>query len=129
MKTPLIAKIKNYNNSNQKELRRQLRNNATSAEASLWLLLKNRQLAGYKWRRQYSVGEFILDFYCPTCRLAIELDGQPHFSISGRENDFLRDKILLQKYGIQVLRFENNLIWQTPEGVIEFIEKHLKQEK
>lgn len=60
--------------------RKALRHNLTPAEAKLWTLLKGSQLAGRKFRRQHSVGNFILDFYCPSERLAIELDGAVHDS-------------------------------------------------
>ncbi|WP_255518216.1 endonuclease domain-containing protein [Fulvivirga sp. M361] len=64
-----------YNKPELKKFRKELRNNGTSAEATLWTMLKNKQLEGRKFRRQYSVGYYILDFYCTSERLAIELDG------------------------------------------------------
>ena len=60
-------------------LRRELRREATEAESALWALLRGRQLVGFKFRRQYSCGSYILDFFCPARRLAIELDGGQHF--------------------------------------------------
>ena len=53
--------------------RKELRNHSTSAEATLWKMLKGKQIAGLKFRRQHSVGPYILDFYCPQIKLAIEL--------------------------------------------------------
>jgi very-short-patch-repair endonuclease len=58
-----------------KQIRRELRHNLTPAEATLWRCLQNKQLAGRKFRRQHSVGSYVLDFYCPSEMLAIELDG------------------------------------------------------
>src|SRR5690606_37295233 len=74
-----------------KTFRKQLRNNLTPAEASLWKMLQGKQLDGRKFRRQHSVTNYILDFYCPAEKLAIELDGQGHFEASQAEYDFERD--------------------------------------
>ena len=59
-------------------IRRDLRNHATAAERALWQMLKGRQLHGRKFRRQRSVGAYVLDFYCPSERLAVEVDGSVH---------------------------------------------------
>ena len=64
-----------YNSKEQAPHRRALRNEGTSAEATLWLSLKGKQIEGMRWRRQFGVGPYILDFYCPQLRLCIELDG------------------------------------------------------
>lgn len=105
------------------ERRRDLRNESTSAEATLWLAIKNRKLAGRKFRRQYSVGNYILDFYCPEENLAIELDGQVHFSDSAMERD-ARRKDYLRKNGIRVLRFENKWVFEELEWLLQIIEKN-----
>ena len=76
-----------YNHKEQTPLRKELRNKGTSAEATLWLSLKGRQIEGMRWRRQFGVGPFILDFYCPQLHLCIELDGAQHYTIQGAEND------------------------------------------
>ena len=83
--------------------RKYLRSNLTSAEATLWLTLKNRQLDNRRFRRQFSVGNYILDFYCPSEKLAIELDGQHHFTEAGKAYDKQRDDYL-KNQGIKVLR-------------------------
>jgi very-short-patch-repair endonuclease len=105
-----------------KTFRKELRKNLTPAEAKLWSLLKGKQL-GRKFRRQFSVGNYILDFYCPSENLAIELDGQGHFEATQAEYDAERDLFLLHT-GIKVLRFENKLVWDNPEGVLEEIKKN-----
>jgi very-short-patch-repair endonuclease len=74
--------------------RKQLREDLTSAEALLWVNLKNSQLDGKKFRRQQSIGPFIVDFYCPECRVAVELDGDGHLSITGAESDEKRTDFL-----------------------------------
>src|SRR5262249_31179222 len=66
---------------------RQLRENLTPAEALLWTNLKNSQLDGKKFRRQHGVGPYFVDFYCPECRLAVELDGDGHMTDVGAERD------------------------------------------
>ena len=73
-----------FNKSRQKETRRFLRNHLSKAEAVMWIYLSRKQLKGYKFRRQYGVEQFILDFYCPALKLAIEIDGENHFQ-SGAE--------------------------------------------
>jgi very-short-patch-repair endonuclease len=105
-----------------KTFRKNLRNNLTPAEAKLWTMLKGRQLDGRKFRRQHSVANYILDFYCPEERLAIELDGQGHFEASQAEYDRERDLFLLHT-GIKVLRFENRWVWDRPEALLDEVRK------
>jgi very-short-patch-repair endonuclease len=105
----------------KKDERRTLRNNLTSAEAKLWSVLKSSQLANRKFRRQHSIGEFILDFYCPQEKLAVELDGAGHFTASGNLHDAARTDYL-NAVGIRVIRFENRLIWAALDSVLQTIE-------
>jgi very-short-patch-repair endonuclease len=105
-----------------KNFRRKLRNNSTCAEAKLWSLLRKSQVNGKKFRRQHSIGNFILDFYCPTEKLAIELDGEIHFSAHAEEMDSIRT-YYLNNYGIEVIRFENHLVFDEPEFVVSEIKK------
>jgi len=107
---------------NLKTFRRELRNNLTPAEAKLWSLINNRQVLGRKFRRQHSVGPYILDFYCPEEKLAIELDGQGHFNFSAEEYDAERTAFL-NTYGILVLRFENKEVFEQTEGVLETVKQ------
>ena len=62
-----------HNLKEQKTIRRTLQTHGTPAEAMLWKMLKGRQMDGAKFRRQFSIGPYILDFYCPECRICIEL--------------------------------------------------------
>ena len=62
-----------YNNKNLKEKRKELRSNSTSAEAVLWKMLKGKQIEGKRWRRQFSIGNYIIDFYCPEIKLGMNL--------------------------------------------------------
>ncbi len=113
-----------FNKPHLKELRKNLRNDGTAAEAVLWTLLKNRQLDGWKFRRQYSVDNYVLDFYCPMARLGIELDGQHHYTAAGFEYDEERTGHIAQ-YNIQIIRFENRDVFEQPEVVLQEIRDHL----
>ena len=106
-----------HNQLQQKELRRKLRTHGTIAEATLWQMLKSRQIEGFKFRRQFGIGPYILDFYCPELRLCIELDGAPHFTEMGRLQDKCRTKDLLEIHYIQTLRFENEMVLKYTEWV------------
>ena len=101
--------------------RKELRNHSTSAEATLWKMLKGKQIAGLKFRCQHSVGPYILDFYCPSLRLGIELDGNVHDDVIVQEHDWEREKYLKEIAGIHVLRFENEEVTSNTEAVIEVI--------
>ena len=74
-----------FNKESGKDKRRQLRNTMPAAEVILWSKLKGRQLLGCKFRRQHGIGTFVVDFYSPEIRLAIELDGDSHFRDGARE--------------------------------------------
>jgi len=111
-----------HNLPHLKTFRKQLRKNLTPAEAILWNMLKNKQLKGRKFRRQHSVGNYILDFYCPAEKLAVELDGEVHNQITQADYDYERD-LFLRMFGIKVLRFENKEVFENPEGVLAAIER------
>ena len=119
-----MAKI--HNRKELKPLRKSLRNNATAAEATLWKMLKGKQVGRYKFRRQHSVGKFVLDFYCPALQLAIELDGEPHADLIKITCDAERDERLNQQ-GITVFRYENRWVFEYPEviknDILEFGKK------
>ena len=103
-----------------KHFRRKLRRHMTPAEAKLWTYLKGKQLEGRKFRRQHSVRQYILDFYCPASRLAIELDGEAHNSVIAAEYDHERT-LFLEATGIRVIRFENKTVFDYPDWVLEQI--------
>ena len=115
-----------YNSKPLEPNRKELRNTLTPAEAFLWTQLKNRQLCGKKFRRQHSVGPYILDFYCPEVRLAVELDGAPHFNAIGQERDGIKDRYL-EEQGIVVLRFENRDVFEDLEYVLGVIRKNCER--
>ncbi|MDY5238402.1 endonuclease domain-containing protein [Bacteroides helcogenes] len=101
--------------------RKELRNHSTPAEATLWKMLKGEQVAGLKFRRQHSVGPYILDFFCPEIKLAIELDGEVHNK--QEEYDEQRTHFLQKTKGIEVLRFENRTVFENAELIIREIEE------
>lgn len=94
-------------------LARDLRRVQTPAEVRLWRLLRNRQLWGFKFRRQEPAGPFVLDFYCPEARLAVELDGGGHNEPHQRARD-RRRSVALSRLGIRVLRYWNNEVPSIP---------------
>lgn len=104
----------------QKVFRKELRNNMTSAEVVLWQMLKGKQIEGLKFRRQFGIGPFVLDFYCPTLRLAIELDGIYHFTEEMALYDEQRS-MYLKKNDIKVLRFENRIVFEEPWRILDTI--------
>ena len=89
----------------------------TEAEILLWSILKDKGFGGYKFRRQHSVGNYILDFYCPKKRLAIELDGSQHFTDDGLEYDEARNDFLVS-VGIKVVRYSNREVFDNLNGVL-----------
>ena len=111
----------------QTSLRRELRNEGTAAEATLWKSLKGRQIEGLKWRRQFGIGPYILDFYCPSLHLCIELDGAHHYTLQGGINDLQREEWLLQEHGIHTIRIENKDIFDCHDEVIETIRRITKE--
>ncbi|HVR69463.1 MAG TPA: endonuclease domain-containing protein [Vicinamibacteria bacterium] len=98
-----------------REHEREMRQGPTDAERVLWSALRGRRFARCKFRRQHRLGPWIVDFYAPALRLAIELDGAPHFTEGGRRIDELKTKWLAEQ-GIAVARFENRKITIELEG-------------
>lgn len=113
------------NRSILKSRRKELRNNSTPAERLLWGMLQHSNLGGCKFRRQHSVGSYILDFYCPVEMLAVELDGDSHFTDDALEYDRVRTAYL-NGLNIKVLRFLNTDLYDNLNGVCERILDELK---
>jgi len=87
--------------------------------------LKNRKLDGLKFRRQQSIGRYIVDFYCPEEKIIIELDGDAHGSYKKIEEDIERDRELAQS-GYKILRFENRFVFQEIEWLKEQVRTNFK---
>jgi very-short-patch-repair endonuclease len=94
----------------------------TPEESYLWNFLQRRQLLGRKFRRQHSVGPYILDFYCPAEKLAVELDGSTHDHEAAQDYD-ARRSAFLKELGIRTLRFQNSELRKNIEGVLIAIEQ------
>jgi very-short-patch-repair endonuclease len=114
---------KHYNKKLEQEKRRSLRNNTTYCEKIVWLHLRKRQL-GYRFLRQYSVDHFVIDFYCPELKLAVELDGDIHLIPEQKEYDRARQKYL-EKFGIQFIRITNEEFLGNPNKAFSKIEKKI----
>ncbi|MBN8707247.1 MAG: endonuclease domain-containing protein [Bacteroidetes bacterium] len=103
-----------------KPVRQHLRKNQTPAESFLWNALKNKQLAGRKFRRQQSFGSFIVDFYCQSEQLVIELNGSIHDDPLRYQYDEKR-KTYLESLGLKVVIIKNDAIFQHIESVLAVI--------
>lgn len=113
-----------YNKNSEKDKRRQLRNNITKAEKLIWDKLRDRQLENCKFRRQYSVDKFVIDFYSPEFKLAIEIDGDSHFQDGAAEYDKARQEFI-ESAGIKFLRFTNNDVYANLPVVLENIAQNI----
>ena len=117
-----LTKKQIHNKKSLTQIRKSLRNFSTSAEAVLWTKLNKKQIEGLKFRRQHSIGNFVVDFYCPRLNLVIELDGEFHASYQDIIRDEKRDNYL-NNLGIEVLRFENKVVFENLEEIINQIIK------
>ena len=111
-----------YNRTSEKEKRRTLRKNMPRAEVMLWSKIKGRQLKEYKFRRQYSVGKFVIDFYCPELKLAIEIDGETHFVNDEAKKYDEERQAFIESFGICFVRFTNTEIYKNLKGVLQKLE-------
>lgn len=111
-----------FNRARDVEKRRRLRKNMTPEELLVWYQLRNGQLSGVRFRRQYSVAGFVIDFYAPALQLAIEIDGSQHFTVEGAAYDRERTDIL-HGYGIHVIRFTNLEVQKELQAVLEMIDR------
>lgn len=109
-----------YNHKSQTPKRQALRKNIPEPEKRLWQKLRKEQLIGIKFRRQYSVGPYVIDFYSPKTRLGIEIDGDSHFWGDTPAYDKER-QIYIEANGIKLIRFTNREVIENLEGVLEKI--------
>ncbi len=111
-----------YNDPSYKELRRDLRKHGTPAEAILWRRIKTKQVEGLLFKRQYGVDGYILDFFCPAIRIAIELDGGYHHDAKKNQQDAERDSCLLEEHGILTLRYPNKVVLEDINKIVNQIQ-------
>ena len=107
-----------FNKTSELDKRRSLRNSAPSAERIVSSRLRKNQVLGFKFRRQYSVGPYVIDFYCPALSLAVEIDGDIHFQ---QDSDDKNRQDYVEMFGIRFLRFTNDEVYKNLDGVIEVI--------
>ncbi len=113
-----------YNLSKYRHRRRSLRERSTDAENRLWREIRGGQL-GVKFRRQFGVDEYILDFYAPALKLAVEVDGDSHYLPGAVYYDTRRTE-RLDGLGIRVLRFTNQQVMSEPDAVIEALSREIR---
>ena len=121
-----MSNQKIFNRKPLKAFRKELRNNLTASEAVLWTALQKKKLEGRKFRRQHSIGKYIVDFYCPSEKLVVELDGANHYTHEGEMHDMDRDAYI-NTLGIKVLRYENRDIYNNLEAVLEDIKRNISK--
>jgi very-short-patch-repair endonuclease len=107
-----------FNRKHQKGTRQRLRTQGTRAEILLWRALKHRQFEGLKFRRQQGILEYIVDFYCPELRLAIEIDGVSHDSDEARERDARRQRAI-SSFDIVFFRVRDEAVKENVDSVVE----------
>ncbi|MGD8781487.1 MAG: endonuclease domain-containing protein [Ignavibacteria bacterium] len=115
---------KHYNKKSQQEKRRYLRNNMTYTEKIVWAHIRKRQL-GYRFLRQYSVDHYVIDFYCPELKLALEIDGGIHELPENKEYDEARQKYI-EGFGIKFLRIKNEEILGNANKAFDKIINEIK---
>lgn len=108
-----------HNDKTKKTQRNSLRNNLTETEKILWSKLKGKQLLGIKFRRQYSIGPYIVDFFSFEKNIAIEIDGDSHFLNKESKNYDQQRTNFLNKNSIRVVRFTNLEIKNNLGGCLE----------
>ena len=109
------------------DMARKMRKSPTHSEDLLWNFLKTKPL-GFKFRRQHPYSVYIFDFYCHALRLIIEVDGSIHNDTGVKHNDEQRQK-LLEEDGFRVIRYTNEKITNSPEKVIDELNKYLANQK
>ena len=97
---------------------RALRQNSTGPERKSWELLRDRRLGGFRFRRQRAFGDYVVDFYCPQCGVAVEVDGLSHM---GRAQPDNRREQAMGKLGLKIVRVTNDDVLANPEAVAEHI--------
>ncbi len=116
-----------FNKLTEKEKRRILRKNSTASEKIVWTYLRRKQILGERILRQFSIDFYVLDFYCPRLRLAIEIDGGSHF-INQDAIDYDKERqAYIENLGIEFLRFRNEEVNQSNDFVISVITDKVKE--
>lgn len=117
-----------FNKSSEKVKRRNLRKNQTFCEKIMWTYLRDRKTLGYKFKRQYSIDHYVIDFYCPELKFAIELDGSVHDMPDKKEYDAYRQEYL-EKFGITFCRITNDELMGNANMAFKKIEEEISKSK
>ena len=107
------------------KLTRELRQTSTDAESFLWNRLRNRKMAGFKFRRQHQVGMYVTDFYCREAKLVIECDGVIHAKAESWHHDQNREAYI-SSLGLRTVRFTNEEVLNETERVLSVIRDYLR---
>jgi very-short-patch-repair endonuclease len=95
------------------------------AEALLWAKLRRKQILGYRFRRQYSVERYVIDFFCPALKLAIEVDGDSHFQKGSQHKDRSR-QTFLESFGIHFFRIRNVEVFEHLDDIVLAIGRRIQ---
>ena len=114
-----------FNKASTKKNRKNLRKNQTEAELALWQKLRGKRFMGCKFFRQYGIGDYIADFYCPQRKLVIEIDGGQHYSDGKKARDKAREGYM-NSLAIRTIRFTNLDVLQNMDAVLSQIEKEMQ---
>ena len=115
-----------FNKKSEQEKRRYLRKNITLAEKIIWLNIRHKKIVGERFLRQFSVKQYVLDFYCPKLRLAIEIDGETHLTDEELKYDKQRQDYL-ESLGLIFLRFRNEEVFNNADSVLNRIKKKVRK--
>ncbi len=116
-----------FNKVTQKEKRRKLRKKISVAEKIVWTYIRRKQILNERFLRQFSIEYYVLDFYCPRLRLAIEIDGDSHF-INQDAIDYDKERqTYIENLGIEFLRFRNEEVFADNDAVINIITQKVKE--
>jgi very-short-patch-repair endonuclease len=115
-----------YYNRKLKNTARTLRKNMTDTEKLLWSRIRRKQLKGFQFYRQKTIGNYIVDFYCPSAMLIIELDGSQHYTEEGKQKDKVRDQYLIG-LGFQVMRYPSTEVFSAIDGIVHEIYEQLHE--
>ncbi len=107
---------------------RLLRNNLTDSEEALWFRLRRKQLLGVQFYRQKPLGNYIVDFFAPSARLIVEVDGSQHLGADQETSDRIRDTYMAS-LGLKVLRFNSREVLRDKDVVVEVIYRAIVEQR
>ena len=121
----IMSKQNTHSKTELKPFRNELRKKLTPSEAFLWTYLKTRQLHNKRFTKQHSISNYIVDFYCASEKLIIELDGEVHNNPVAQTYDLNRTTEL-KELGYTVIRFENKMVFENLASVLKEIKDNFK---